>query len=273
MKPQWAGNPRFVAQFTREADAAAQLVHHHLVEIYDFGDRGGTPYFSTEWVEGESLAARYRRDQPLPADEAAVYVLQAVRGLKYAHDQGMVHRDVNLENLFVSGEGVVKVTNLGLVKTPELAEAEESANARTSTTALAGASQVTHAKVAVGTPAYMAPEQAEDAVHIDARADIYSLGCTLYALITGRPPFEGKTVVEIQNKHKTQPVTPPELIVKRVSRDLSAIVMKMLARNRDERYSDLGDVMSALEVFLGVPSAGAFTPRQEHANLLAEMRP
>src|SRR5262249_15324640 len=99
---------------------------------------------------------------------------------------------------------------------------------------------------------------------------IYSLGCTLYDLVTGRPPFEGKTAVELITKHQTEPVVPPEAIVKRVSPALSEIILKMVAKKPEDRYSYLGDVIKALEDFLGVPSTGVFSPREEHANLLQE---
>ena len=91
------------------------------------------------------------------------------------------------------------------------------------------------ANVAMGTPAFMAPEQARDAARVDARADIYSLGCTLYDLVTGRPPFEGRTAVEILSKHQTEPITPPELVVKRVPKALSAIILKMIAKKPEDR--------------------------------------
>ena len=116
----------------------------------------------------------------------------------------------------------------------------------------------------------MAPEQAKDAAHVDARADIYSLGCTLYFLVTGRPPFEGRSVLEILNKHQTQPITPPDVVVKRVPRTFSAIILKMVAKKPEDRYANVGEVIDALEGFLGVSSSGPFTPREEHANLLEE---
>lgn len=128
----------------------------------------------------------------LGSEEAAGYVLQAARGLRYARDQGLVHRDIKPENLLVDRQGLVKVADLGLVNTPELAEASEAINAGKALPANTAASgRLTSADGAVGTPGYMAPEQARDAARVDARADIYSLGGTLYFLVTGRPPFEG----------------------------------------------------------------------------------
>jgi hypothetical protein len=277
MKPQWASNATFVARFTREAYAAAQLTHHNVVQIYDFGEDKGTTYFSMEFVEGQTLGALIREKSRLDVEEAVGYVLQAARGLKYAHDQSMIHRDIKPENLLLNQQGVVKVADLGLVKTPEAAEADEAASAGNASSVNAGdersgagSGQITQANVAIGTPAYMSPEQAKNAAHVDARADIYSLGCTLYVMVTGRPPFEGRTVLEILSKHKTQPITPPEMVVKRVPKSLSAIILKMVAKKPEDRYASLSEVIAALEGFLGVSSTGPFTPREEHANLLEE---
>jgi hypothetical protein len=130
--------------------------------------------------------------------------------------------------------------------------------------------QITIANVAMGTPAFMAPEQARDASSVDGRADIYSLGCTLYDLVTGRPPFEGKTAVELITKHQREPVVPPERLAPRVPRELSDIVMKMIAKKPEERYANLGEVIKALEEYLGVETTGVFSPREEHANLLED---
>jgi len=277
MKPLWASNATFVARFTREAYAAAQLTHHNLVQIYDFGEHRGTTYFSVEYVEGQTLGAWVREKGRLDVEEAVGYILQAARGLKYAHDQSMIHRDIKPENLLLNRQGAVKVADLGLVKTPQVAEADEAAAAGKappenipSGSSGPGSGQITLADVAIGTPSYMAPEQAKDAAHVDARADIYSLGCTLYVLVTGRPPFEGRSVPEILSKHQTQPITPPDVLVKRVPQSLSTIILKMIAKKPEDRYVDTGEVIHALEGFLGVSSIGPFTPRVEDANLLEE---
>src|SRR5262249_15411668 len=114
----------------------------------------------------------------------------------------------------------------------------------------------------------MAPEQARDAAKVDARADIYSLGCTLYALLTGQPPFSGKTVKEVLTKHATAPLVPPEVIVKRVPKTVSSILIRMMAKKPEERFADMGGVIKALEGVLGVQQTGPFTPTEEHLNSL-----
>src|SRR5262249_16311258 len=163
--------------------------------------------------EGQSLGDLLKREKKLKPEVAAGHVLQAARGLKFGHDRGMIHRDVKPDNLMLNNLGIVKVADLGLVKTPEMT-AEADQPARPGSLAGVGWSQVTMAGTGMGTPAYMAPEQARDATHVDARADIYSLGCTLYALVCGRPPFQGKTALEVLTKHAFEAVPPPETIAR-----------------------------------------------------------
>ena len=129
MKLLWARNAPFVARFTREAYAAAQLSHYNLAQIHDFGEARGTTYFCTEYVDGQNLADLIAQRKRLGAEEAAGYVLQAARGLRYAHDQSLIHRDIKPENLVVNRQGLLKVADLGLVNTPALAEAIEAISA------------------------------------------------------------------------------------------------------------------------------------------------
>jgi serine/threonine protein kinase len=277
IQAQYADNPTFIARFTREAYAAAQLTHHNVVQIYDLGQENGTNYFSMEFVRGQSLDDIVRKEGKLDPEVAVGYILQAARGLQYAHDHGMVHRDVKPANMMLNDNGIVKVADLGLVKTPAAAEAEAAAEAgenptsgdRSASLAAATAS-VTLNNVAMGTPAYMAPEQAANAAGVDHRADIYSLGCTLYVLLTGRPPFEGATALEVITKHKTEPVIRPEAIVKRVPPRLSEICLKMVAKRPEDRYANLGETIKDLEGFIGIQASGTYSPKEEHAQLLEE---
>ena len=275
MKPEWASNRTFVWRFTREAYTAAQLQHTNVVQIYDFGVDRGTNFVSVEFVQGRSLADLLKQQKKLDPAVAVSYALQAARGLKYAHEQSMIHRDIKPDHLMLDDQGVVKVADLGLVKTPTVAEAEAAAErgnaavvppARSSATT--GSGPTTVVNVALGTPAFMAPEQARDASTVDARADIYSLGCTLYNLVTGRPPFEGETAVELITKHQHEPIVPPERLAPEVPAELSAIILRMVAKRPEDRYSNLGEVVKALEDFLGVSSTGLFSPREDDANLL-----
>jgi len=275
MNARWASDAVFVARFAREAYAAAQLVHHNVVQIYDIGEQDGMHFFSMEFVEGQSLNDLVRKEGKLDAEMAVGYILQAARGLKFAHDRGMIHRDIKPDNLMLNNQGIVKVADLGLVKTPdmtriddELSQGSDSPSSPASTGLRSLPSNVTNANVAMGTPAYMSPEQCRDAAHVDARADIYSLGCTLYVLLTGRPPFQGTTAFEVMSKHATEQVIPPDEIVKRVPKKVSEVLVKMMAKEPDERHQEIGELIKELEIWLGVNSAGPFTPREDHVEEL-----
>jgi eukaryotic-like serine/threonine-protein kinase len=266
MNPSWAKDPQFVSRFTREAYAAAQLTHHHVVQIHDIGAQDDLHFFSMEFVRGRNLGAVLAQQGKLDPEAAAGYVLQAARGLKFAHDQKMIHRDIKPENLLLNDQGIVKVADLGLVKTPGDRSTVSAGEGSRLSEAAAGSQ--TQLNMSMGTPAYMAPEQARNAAQADARSDIYSLGCTLYALVTGQPPFTGRTAVEVLTKHESQPMPAPEIINKRVPGTLSAIIQKMTAKEPWDRYQTMGDVIKALEGFLGVESSGPFSPREEHATAL-----
>ena len=270
MRTDWARDPVFVARFTREAYAAAQLVHHHVVQIYDIGVERQQNYFSMELVDGKSLADVIEQQGKVDVEVAVGYILQAARGLAFAHQQGMVHRDIKPDNLLINSHGMVKVADLGIVKVPGSAAEESRPAASPGSITASASSAVTQAGVAMGTPHFMAPEQARDSASVDARADIYSLGCSLYMLITGQPPFKGKTAMEVITKHASEPVIPPDTVVKRVPRELSEIILKMVAKQPGDRYANMAEVIKALEGFLGVESNKPFSPREEHAQALEE---
>lgn len=269
LKPSLTRNPAFVSRFVREAYAAAQLVHHNVVQIYDIGSQGDVHYFSMELVKGDSLAGLVKRQKRLDCDTAAGYILQAARGLKFAHDQGMVHRDVKPANLMLDEHGIVKVADLGLVKIgEEKADENVAQQLGTPTAQTEGDSQITQLGVSVGTPTYMAPEQWKKSSEVDQRADIYSLGCTFYVLVTGKLPFDGKTPKEVVTKVITEQAIPPELIVKDIPKKISTIVNRMIAKDPQDRYPDMGALISDLEEYLGVSSTGAFSPSERHVEIL-----
>jgi eukaryotic-like serine/threonine-protein kinase len=270
MKPQWAGSATFVARFTREAYAAAQLSHHHIASIYEFGEEKGIVYFNTEFVDGRSLGDMARDNHGPEFVEAVGYVLQAARGLKCAHDQNMFHRDLSPETLVVGRHGLVKVVDLGLGKTPDADLAEEAALSGKPTAAASESGQTTLPSISLGTPGYAAPELAANPAGVGPRTDIYSLGCTLYFLLTGRPPFEGRTAVEILNQQQNQPLVPPDECVKSVPKSLWAIVLKMTARKPEDRHADMGDVIRDLEAALGISSAGPGSKGEEQSRLLEQ---
>jgi hypothetical protein len=262
MSKRWVADPVFVARFTREAFAAAQLNHPNVVQIYDIGEVDRTKFFSMEYVPGRTLADVVKAEGKLDPETAVGYILQAARGLKQAHDRGMIHRDVKPDNLILDDQGIIKVADLGLVKTPgTTAESDRPTNTPRGLRALPP--DITGTRMALGTPAYMAPEQCRDAAAVDHRADVYALGATLYVMVTGRPPFDGSTAVELMTKQAYAPLTPPEAHVNRVPKELSAVIQRMMAKDPGDRFPDMGELIRTLEQWLGVHRTGTFSPREE----------
>jgi serine/threonine protein kinase len=266
IQAQWAANPKAIARFIREAYAAAQLTHHNVVQVYDLAEDSGINFFSMELIEGGSLQDLMKNQGKVAPQQAASLILQAARGLKFAHDHGLVHRDIKPANLMLNRDGLVKIADLGLVKTPHVDEAEISAADSTDRreAILSARSEVTGEGATMGTPAYMSPEQAEDASKVDARADIYSLGCTLYALLSGQPPWGGSSPIEIISKLKTDSIAPIQKAVPEVPDRLAAIISRMTAKHRDDRFPDLQGVMEELESYLASALGAASNPIAEH---------
>ncbi|QDV88360.1 serine/threonine-protein kinase [Planctomycetes bacterium TBK1r] len=265
IRTRLAENPASLARFTREAYAAAQLSHHNVVQIYDFGEDDGQLFFSMEWIRGGSLGDLVRDKGSLEPKRAATYILQAARGLQFAHRSGMVHRDVKPANLLLSDDGVVKVADLGLVKVPDQIE-PESSDEGLSYSGLQSGTQVTMQGTAIGTPAYMAPEQGADATAVDHRADIYSLGCSLFYLLAGRSPYSGTQVSEVIEQHARSPLPDLAEINSRVPEPLCQIVAKAMAKRPSDRYGSLAEMIDALQSFLGIESLMGFSPSSDQAD-------
>ncbi len=283
LSPKLSAHPALVSRFMREAYAAGQLVHHNVVQIYDFGkdkprkaqrtgDTGDGPapdreihFFSMEFVDGESLQNLVKQRGRLEPKEAVSLVLQAARGLAFAHEHGIIHRDIKPDNLMLNRLGILKVADLGLVKqigTSELAPATptlpEGAGDTTvieptpgSLSAVAAA-EITQASAMMGTPAYMPPEQAADAKSADARADIYALGCTLYHLVVGHPPFGGATLQEVLEAHRTQRVRFPDPAEggPKISSRLKEIIRRLCGKSPQERFGSMPRLIRELEEYL-----------------------
>jgi WD40 repeat protein len=228
-------NVAAVERFRREVRAAARLAHPNIVTAYDAENAGATHFLVMEYVEGQGLGRLVQESGPLPVAEACDYVRQAALGLQHAHERGMVHRDVKPDNLIRCADGTVKVLDFGLAAlTAE----------RTS-----GVGGLTDDNLVMGTPDYMAPEQAENARAADIRADVYSLGCTLYYLLTGSVPYPAPTPLLKILAHRDQP--PPSLRRARpdVPPELASVLARMLAKKPDQRYQTPGEVATALEPF------------------------
>ena len=185
-----------VARFEREVEAAAKLEHPNIVTAYDADQAGDVHFLVMQYVEGSDLAAIVKKSGPLPVPQAINYILQAARGLDYAHKHGVIHRDIKPANLLLSSEGTVKILDMGLARLSGPGDAATQAE-------LTGTGSI------MGTVDFMAPEQALSTKHADARADIYSLGCTLYYLLTGQPTYDGETLMAKMLAHREAPI--PEL--------------------------------------------------------------
>lgn len=267
---RFAKNADFLARFTREALSAAQINHHNLVGVYDVGSDDEVHYIAMEFVKGESLGQMIKRDGRLQPDVAAGFVLQTARGLHFAHECGIIHRDIKPDNLMINDSGIVKIADMGLAKMqghedPDLKDAARKLEPSPTPEKISSDTNLTQASVAMGTPAYMAPEQARDAGSVDARADQYSLGCTLYYLIAGTTPYHGTTAFELMSKHMNEAFTPLDVHVKGVPDVLKQVLTRMLEKDPGKRYPSLREAARDIEAFLGIDSEkGPFSPREQH---------
>lgn len=229
-----------VERFYKEVELAARLAHANIVTAYDAGESHGLHYLAMEYIDGQDLSSYVKTNGPMPVEQAMNCVLQAARGLQYAHAEGIVHRDVKPSNLMVNRRGVVKILDLGL------ARIEQSFMAPVA----AGHAELTTSGQVLGTVDYMAPEQSYDSRTADHRSDVYSLGCTLYRLLTGVPPYAGETMLQKLLAHREQPV--PSLRAARpdVTPALDALYQRMIAKLPDDRPRSMREVVTALESLL-----------------------
>jgi serine/threonine-protein kinase len=231
------GSPESIRRFQREVRAAAKLIHPNIVTAFDAGEAEGIHYLVMEFVDGRDLATLIKESGGLPMHQAVACVLQAARGLEYAHGEGVVHRDIKPANLLLDKRGTVKILDMGLAR---LEEAFGPDNA-------SGPDRLTCSGQMMGTCDYMAPEQALNTHKADRRADIYSLGCTMYRLLTGKPPYEGMTVVEILLAHRERPIPLLRQIRPEMPPALEAICQKMMAKQPEDRYSSMTEVVEAIQ--------------------------
>ena len=233
LPPGFVQDERAVARFKREIKAVASLSHPNIVQAFDAREVEGTRFLVMEYLEGLDLRDVAKRLGPLPIPEACELIRQAALGLQCAHEHGLVHRDIKPGNLMLTAQGQVKILDLGLAR-PQ---------------AEGGEGEVTGTGEAMGTADYMAPEQAQDSRSVDIRADIYSLGCTLYRLIAGRPPFSGPkydTAVKKLMGHIQDPVPPITRFRNDVPKRLEIVLGRLLAKDAAKRLATPADLAEAL---------------------------
>jgi hypothetical protein len=230
---RFAGDEAYRLRFLKEARAVARLNHSNIVQVYDFGRVDGTIYLAMELVRGSSVGGCIKRDGRFPERKAIAIVRQACIALGVAHAAGIIHRDVKPDNLILGDDGTVKLVDLGLAKS------------------LSDDQTLTQSGIVSGTPHYISPEQIAGLKEIDGRADIYSLGATLFHMVTGRTPFEGSSPMVVVAKHLHETAEDPRTIVPALSAGLCAVIRKMMARDRDQRYPE----MRVVEEVLGLLEA------------------
>jgi serine/threonine-protein kinase len=230
--PEFATDPSFVERFRREATAAANLNHPNIVGVYDWGEADNTYFIVMEYVDGRTLSEILRAEGPLHPDRVADVGSDVAAALGFAHRNGVVHRDVKPGNVIVTSTGLVKVADFGIARAITDSADED----------------LTQVGTVMGTAAYFSPEQARGE-GVDPRSDIYSLGCVLYELVVGRPPFAGDSPVAIAYKHVHESPVPPRHHNTELPQALEAIILKCLAKNPVNRYPSAEDLRADLRRF------------------------
>jgi serine/threonine-protein kinase len=232
LRADLARDPSFYLRFRREAQNAAALNHPAIVAVYDTGEAetpsGPLPYIVMEYVDGVTLRDIIHNDGPMPPRRALEVIADACQALNFSHQHGIVHRDVKPANIMISKAGAVKVMDFGIARA--LAD---------------GGNSVTQTAAVIGTAQYLSPEQARGE-QVDARSDVYSLGCVLYELLTGEPPFVGDSPVAVAYQHVREDPVPPSHKHGGISAELDAVVLKALAKNPDNRYQSAAEMRADL---------------------------
>jgi serine/threonine protein kinase len=228
-----ADTPDFHDRFLREARLAAQLSHPNIVQVFDVGEEDGRPFIVMECVEGATLADEVKERGRLEPAEVVDLALQICGGLEHAHAAGLVHRDIKPQNLLLRADGAVKIADFGIARAAET-------------------TKLTQIGSVLGTAAYLSPEQALGE-EVTAAADIYSLGCVLYELLTGRTPYLFETLPELVVKHREEPIAPLREVRPDVPERLEAAVMHALARNPDYRPESAAALAEELAIASSPP--------------------
>src|SRR5882757_3175617 len=232
LRADLARDPSFYLRFRREAQNAASLNHSSIVAVYDTGEaetpEGPLPYIVMEYVEGVTLRDIVRNDGPMEQQQAVEVIADTCEALNFSHQHGIIHRDVKPANIMISKTGAVKVMDFGIARA-----LADTGNPMTQTSAV------------IGTAQYLSPEQARGE-KVDARSDVYSLGCVLYEMLTGEPPFTGDSPVAVAYQHVREDPLPPSERHEGISADLDAVILKALAKNPENRYQTAAEMRADL---------------------------
>ena len=229
LQPALASDAEYIARFQNEAVAAASLNHPNLVQVYSAGEADGLRYFAMEYVEGESVQARLKRKGRIKPGEAIAIAMNVASALDYGWRKAqLIHRDIKPDNIFLSGDGEVKLGDLGLAKSVSESQG------------------ITLTGISVGTPHYISPEQADGKKDIDLRADIYSLGCTLFHMVSGQPPYSGDSAISVIMKHIRSPVPNLRSLCAECPPMLAAAIGRMMQKPPAARQQDYSEVIADL---------------------------
>jgi serine/threonine protein kinase len=220
----------YVERFYKEGRLAARLNHNNIVQAIDVGEVGGLYYFVMEYVEGKTLYDDLSKGKVFTEKEALDTIIQVAKALAHAHAQGLIHRDVKPKNIMIHKDGTVKLADMGLAREASDMKAAKHEQGKT-----------------FGTPYYIAPEQIRGDIDIDGRADIYSLGGTLYHMVSGKVPFEATSPSDVMKKHLHEPLVPPDHINTALSAGISEVIEVMMAKNRNERYKTMEEALADLQ--------------------------
>ena len=248
LKPEFSADTNFIRKFQREAQAAAGLAHPNVVNVFDVGEDQGINYIVMELIEGITLKEYISKKGRLTVKEATSIAIQVSMGLEAAHNRNIVHRDIKPQNIIISTDGKVKVTDFGIARV---------------------ASSNTISTNAMGSVHYSSPEQVRGG-YSDFKSDIYSLGITMYEMVTGRVPFDGDTTVAIAIKHLQDEMVPPSQYVPELPHSLEEIILKCTQKSPDRRYSTLAELINDLKHSLIDPN-GSFvnlSPLSNHAQTI-----
>ncbi|MFH0888509.1 MAG: serine/threonine-protein kinase [Planctomycetota bacterium] len=242
LSPHLVSNVQFVMRFFKEARSVAHLNHPNIIQGIDVGESNGIHYFAMEYVEGKNLGDIIKQKGPMVEQKAATIIFKVAQALNHAYKNNMVHRDIKARNIMITDKGgIIKLCDLGLAR-------------------LIIEDHAQHKETLVGTPGYISPEQARAEPNIDIRSDIYSLGVTFYFCVTGELPFKGATIAIVISKHLNEQPIPPKQKNPKISNAINTIILKMMAKKREDRYQTPSELISDLKRFLKPVEAPQKTP-------------